>query len=147
MTVMDANGVKFMLWTDVYWEDTVRWVSTVIRVKVSMGDCVRVCALWSAGTVVGVVRWAELCLDQRYTERRNNLNILPNAYICSTSGHFSLAVHNQHWWGFVFGTTALKVVWKYLQACIPSTLLSITAPKREQDKVIYLYCKYWTSLE
>lgn len=45
MTVMDANGVKFMLWTDVYWEETIRWVSTVIRVKVSMGDCVRVCAL------------------------------------------------------------------------------------------------------
>lgn len=40
MAVTGANGVKFMFWTDVYWEKTICWVSTVIRVKVSMGDCV-----------------------------------------------------------------------------------------------------------
>lgn len=56
MRVMDANRVKFMLWTDVYWEEGICWVSTVNRVKVSMEDCVRVCAFCSAGTVVGVVR-------------------------------------------------------------------------------------------
>lgn len=131
---MVANGLTFMLWTDVYWEETIGWVSTVIRVKVSMGDCVLVCALWSSGTVVGVVRWAEFCLDPRYTGRRTNLKILPNAFIYSVLGHFSPGVQNQHWWGLCSLHSKLcENTLKQVDNCISLTLLSSTATRENRD--------------